>query len=398
MAGFISVGKSVRESIREAINEALSNALKELKGEPALVLVFPSFSKYGNASDVSKVLKERLGEVPYVAISTAGEYFMDEALNKSVVVEAFSKEVFKASVGAAKGAQEDGVRAGKEAAERALEGIDEVGFSGLRPSLVAIVNSAPGREEEVLRGVREVLGPYVPIIGGSSGDDFALKPPFGYQVTPELSGSGLAVVTLIKSKLRFEIIGGHACRLTGTYGIVTDVGGGRGEVVLKIGNVRAADVYARWLSKDVNYVKGNMLSLGLKNPLGIKDPVTGDVYVKHPAAVTDEGGIACFASVPKNSVIHLLEHDLEASVRLGEELVKRAKELLGELEGVLLIHCAGSSAYLGDKRGEFIRRLYEVAKAPVAGFAAYGEQWGSYRYSTLVAHNNLTTAILAFSK
>ena len=398
MVRFISVGKSTKETVREAIEEAVSEAIKGLKGEPALILAFLSFSRYGNADEVSKALKEYVANVPYVAVSTAGEYFNGEALNKSVVVQAFSKEVFRASVGVGSGAQENGFKAGKEAAEKALSELGEVSFKGLRPSLVAIVNAAPGQEEEVLKGVREVLGPYVPIVGGSSGDDFALKPPFGYQVTPKLGGSGLAVVTLIESKLRFEVVGGHACKLTGTYGIVTDVAGTRGEVVMKIGNVRAVDVYARWLSKEVNYVRENMLSLGLGNPLGIKDPITGDVYVKHPAAVNEEGGIVCFASIPKDTVIHLLSHDLEESVRLGESLVRRARESLGELEGVLLIHCAGSSAYLGNRRAEFIKRMYDVANAPIAGFAAYGEQWGTYKYSTLVTHNNLTTAILAFSK
>ena len=64
----------------------------------------------------------------------------------------------------------------------------------------------------------------------------------------------------------------------------------------------------------------------------------------------------------------------------------------------MLVHCAGSSAYIGDKREDFVKLIVKESKSSLIGHAAYGEQWGYHDYGIWINHNNLTTAMLVFGK
>ena len=55
----------------------------------------------------------------------------------------------------------------RDVAERAC---NDAGHPGETPELVILL-STPGREEEVLRGIIDVVGPSVPVVGGSAADD-----------------------------------------------------------------------------------------------------------------------------------------------------------------------------------------------------------------------------------
>jgi len=399
---YISTGVSFKANIDDAIEDAYSKALEGLKGRPCLILAFPSYAKYPNFNKVREALVKVSEGIPVVGVSTAGEYTEDGAHTKSLSLALFSDQVFKVGVGVAEGAQTHPIKAGIEAAKTALKNLGMIEYT-VRVSerhklpFLALLYAAPGREEDLIKGVRSVLGPSITIIGGSSGDDFQLKPPFGYQVTSTRAGVGLVVVILLFTKLDYVVLGGHACELTGRYGIVTKTSGSRSEVVEEINGKNAVEVYANWINKSIDDVKKNLLAVGLEYPLAVKDAIIDELYVKHPALVSNNG-LLCFARIPINATIYLLKHNKDKSVNLGRELAVRAKERLGDTEGIVLVHCAGSSAYIGDKREDFVKLIVKESKSPLIGHAAYGEQWGYYDYGVWTNHNNLTTAMLVFGK
>jgi len=392
-----SVASSTKPNVDEAIEEAFSEASRDLDGGVALLIAYLSYSKYPNHEAVKKALRKAVGEAPFIGISTAGEYVNDSALSKSVVIALLSNKYFTASVGASSNANVKPREAGLKAVKDALKNLKApLPANPLKPSVIALMHSVPGREEDVLIGVREGLGRHVAIVGGSSGDDFMLKPPLGYQVSSAGGGVNSVVVALIATKLSYEVMGGHACKATGKAGLVTKAGGAREEVIEEIDGAPALRVYAEWLGLDEGRVRKEILALGLSSPLALKDPVTGEYYIKHPAMVVGEAGVGCFASVPKNHVVHLMSNDLSNAVDLGAKL---ASEVSGEPVGALLIHCAGLTAYIGERRAEFAKKLHEsLGKAPLVGLAAYGEQWGYKEAGTESVHNNLTTALLVFTK
>ena len=71
-----------------------------------------------------------------------------------------------------------------------------------------------------------------------------------------------------------------------------------------------------------------------------------------------------------------LKHNKDKSIILGHELAIKAEKRLGDIEGIVLVHCADSSAYIGDK----VKLIVKKSKSPLVGHAAYGEQWEYYDY------------------
>ena len=381
-----STGWSSAPTASEAVAEAYEAAASRLYGRPSLIICYASYNKYPNPYKLEGALRSVAGGAPFIAVSTAGEYVDGEALTGSLVLALFSDKVFRATVAAAEAAQDDPARAGERLASR------------LPGRGVVLLHSAPGREEELLASMRIHMPPDLLLVGGSSGDDFQLKPPLGYQVSSEASGTGIAVAASVEAMTRIIIVGGHACSPAGRYGVATRVEGPRGERIVEIDSRDAVEVYSSWVGVDVGRVEAEMLSLGLANPLAVYDPVTGRPYIKHPAFAKKGEGITCFASIPAKQTIHLMRHDREAAVELPAKLASRTIPATG-CAGALLIHCAGASAYIGgDGRRALARRLAEELKAPFVGFSAYGEQWGYYDYGIWPAHQNLTAALMVFLK
>ncbi len=382
-----SVGYSFSRDPRRAVEEAYNQALKGLDGRPCLALVFSSYRSYPSPEAIAVALEAVAPGLPFAGVSTAGEYVLDKSLTGSLVLGLFSSRYFRAGVGFSRGL---GFKAGVEAARMAVEGLQAA------PSL-GILFSAPGGEEEALKGVRSVVGPQLIVAGGSSGDDYLLKPPYGYQLSSAGVGSSSTVFVALESRVPIAVVGGHACRPTGRRGLVSKASGSRLETIVEINGRPAVEVYSEWLGVSVDRLVREMLSIGLLNPLGVRDPVTGYLYVKHPAVASREG-VTCFARVGEGVVVELLEHDRRESIVLASKLVEEAKRRLGGcLGGLILVHCAGSAAFIGGEgREELVSLAYRAAGCPLLGFAAYGEQWGYYDYGVWTAHQNLTTVVIGF--
>ncbi len=398
-----ATGFSLKEDVREAVREAVSKAREKLKAEPRAALVFASKSKYPDHAALAEELDRELGGIPFAGASTAGEY-TDEGVHKgSLSVMLIGTEDFKIGVGVGERAGERPLEAGYEAAKKALEELGDFEFCISAKNLfcaplVALMFSAPGREEDVIHGIRRAVGCLPQILGGSSGDDYELKPPFGYQLASGKSYTGAVVVALVASRFRLGVAGGHPYEGTGKFGIATKTEGARSEVLAEIDGRSALEVYSEWLGKPKEEVAKNMLSIGLGNPLGIPDHRGRRFFVKHPAIVDGER-IVNFAEIPEGSAVHLLqatpEKTVEATASALRESVKRAGT--AELVAAILIHCAGSAAFVGEKIGESFEKIKrELGEAALIGFNSYGEQWP--RYGGPTAHWNLTTAFLVIGK
>src|SRR5204862_6020651 len=72
--------------------------------------------------------------------------------------------------------------------------LEQAGRPGEVPSFV-LLTAPPGREEDLLLGIADVVGAHVPVTGGSSGDD-AVRGNW-WQAANRTVGSALAVVTVL---------------------------------------------------------------------------------------------------------------------------------------------------------------------------------------------------------
>ena len=393
----------MKDDLSEAVKEAVLKAREKLKKEPKAALVFSSKSKYPDHKALADELSSTLGDIPFAGVSTAGEY-TDEGVHKgSISVFLVGTDDFKIGIGVGENVLENPVDAGYRAARRALEALKDFKFSFKVENiycvpLVALMFSAPGREEDVIHGIRRALGCVPQIIGGSSGDDYELKPPFGYQIANGKSHTNSVVVVLIASRFRLGIGGEHPYKYAGKRGIATKVEGARNEVLVEIDGESALKVYSKWIGKSEEEVAKNMLAIGLEYPIGLPDHRGRKYFVKHPAIV-DGSKIINFAEIPEGSAIHLLKAKPEETIEATDKALEKAIVRAGTAEPLasILIHCAGSAAFLGDRVSESFRKIKaRLGKAALIGLNSYGEQWP--RYGGPVVHQNLTTAFLIIGK
>jgi len=127
--------------------------------------------------------------------------------------------------------------AGQTATRTALARCDRVGE---KPDLIWIA-ATPGAEEDVLAGIEAVVGPDVPIIGGSAADNSVAGDWFVFDQHGQL-GEGLVVSVLFPSgKISFAYQNGYAP--TASTGRVTAA---EGRHVTEIDGRPAMTVYADW--------------------------------------------------------------------------------------------------------------------------------------------------------
>jgi CheY-like chemotaxis protein/HPt (histidine-containing phosphotransfer) domain-containing protein len=109
------------------------------------------------------------------------------------------------------------------------------------PGLVWVC-AAPGAEEEVLAGIAEVVGPSVPVFGGSSADNEVAGNWWQIGSKPKALRGGLAVAVLFPStRIGHAFQGGYES--AGPVGRVTAA---RDRAVLAIDGMPAAEVYRGW--------------------------------------------------------------------------------------------------------------------------------------------------------
>ena len=302
-----------------------------------------------------------------------------------------------------------------ECAEQALHAaLAAADCSGELPELIWIYQ-APGREEEVIEGLRRVVGDRCPIIGGSSADNTVAG---GWrQIGPEgPMNDGLVVAVLFSSGgIGFAFQGGY--EPSGASGVVTSIGydsvGESGVVtkvsgrqVLTIDGEPAAEVYNRWI--------GGVLSEKIENggciledtttyPLGIDagkiEGVTQYLLI-HPEQIGKNQSLSTFASIEEGTRLYSMRGDRTRLIeRAGKVASEAADAIPGgseNLAGGLVVYCAGCMLAVGEQMPEVSRTVsVSFNNMPFLGCFTFGEQ-GSVLDKN--AHGNLMISAVAFGQ
>ena len=292
------------------------------------------------------------------------------------------------------------------AALRAADCTDEL------PELVWIYQS-PGTEEDVITGLRRVLGERCPIIGGSSADN--ATEGLWRQLGPNgPMKDGLVVGVLFPSGgIGFAFQGGY--EPTGPSGVVTRVGykasGDSGVVtrcngreILTIDDEPAAAVYNRWVGGLLSEKLGEggpILTDTTMFPLGIDSGKIEDVphyMLIHPARILKNGGLSTFASVEVGTRVYCMNGNRERLVeRAGKVAAAAAAALPGggaNVAGALIVYCAGCMLAVGEEMPSVARTVAESLEGrPFIGCFTFGEQGFMIDRN---AHGNLMISAVAF--
>jgi hypothetical protein len=286
-------------------------------------------------------------------------------------------------------------------ARAALEAIERAGRPGEVPDLLW-VTATPGCEEAIIAGIEEATGGSTPILGGSAADN-DVSGAWRIFSGGRVHGEGVVVSALFPSApLAHGFQSGYAP--TGQSGVATRVDGRR---ILEIDGEPARAVYERWARNVLPVADPGedvpVLSASTWAPLGRE---TGSVagipfhLIVHPAALSADGGVDAFATVPEGERLHAMSGSPEglatraarlAYATLGDDELKRGAS------GALIVFCGGSMLAMKHDMPKVVAGLNEVfGDIPFMGIFTFGEQGTTLDGKNL--HGNLMISCLAFGK
>ena len=266
----------------------------------------------------------------------------------------------------------------RDAARRAAHAaLHEAGRAGEAPELVWLT-SAPGAEEEVLVGLKDVLGPDALIVGGSAADNDVS----GHW--QQFCGAGTAHAAVVVSVLfpsqtiACSYQSGYAP--TRVHGTVTRCEGRR---LMEIDGSPAADTYARWTAGAVPATPEadrSILAESTFHPLGRETHTLAGVpfhLLAHPAVAHPDGAVSLFADVAPGETLWLMEGSAESLVARAGRVAAASREDLPEraVSGALVVYCGGCMLAVEDRMEDVRRGVAErLGGAPFLGVFTFGEQ------------------------
>lgn len=139
-----------------------------------------------------------------------------------------------------------------------------------------------------------------------------------------------------------------------------------------IDNRPAFDVYKELIKSQygVDVTKENFYEYGVHFPFGIIHG-TGELLVRIPVALTDEGYLFCVGEVPVNSHLALLSGPEDALMKTVNQIGIKAKE--NNVEKALTFYCAGRRLHLGIEQAERELNILSESIRPTYGALSLGE-------------------------
>lgn len=267
------------------------------------------------------------------------------------------------------------------AANATRAALKKAGRAGEVPDLLWLT-CAPGQEEQVLEGIKEVVGPRALIVGGSAADNDVSKNWF--QFTKDRSCKEGLVVTVMFSASEICSVyqSGHAP--AGPRGRVTRADARR---LIEIDHRPAGEVYFDWRrcsapSLDEGSEPASILSDSTLAPLG---RVSGSLLkvpfhlLMHPATLHADGSIDLFANVREGDEVFLMQGTLEGLITRAGRLAAQARSEIeargAECEGALIVYCGGCMLAV-EYDMERVRCAIAEALGPIPFLVMYsfGEQ------------------------
>ncbi len=334
---------------------------------------------YGNPFSIEDPLLlqnliEAYPNAKVVGCSSAGESLNGESYENSIVFAAINFE--KTSV---KRARVDLPRKNKNEFQSGVDLANQLAGDNL--AMILLLSEGLSIDcDELMDGVRSVLGPNAPVYGGLAGDDLT----FTHTVVLDNQGpssNSVVAVGLYGDSLRYET---HASSFSDKDGVTIEVTKAKGNVIFEINDKPALEVYESIIASQCN--QDAMASLHF--PLMILDRDTGeDLYVRTMHEFDkDNKSILAAATVPEGpaKVMNLLDVKdfIEDAGQTANHLSKNKCQL------ALVISCAGRRGAMGEK---WVKEQPEIFKKlgvnEMIGFYAYGEIGKSHNDKTTIIHN-----------
>jgi hypothetical protein len=289
----------------------------------------------------------------------------------------------------------------------------DAGCPGELPELIWVYQ-APGHEEQVIEGLRRIVGDRCPIIGGSSADN-TVEGKWRQLGPNGILTNGLVVAALFPSGgMGYAFQGGY--EPAGPSGVVTRVGfdpaddngmmNGSGREIVSIDDAPAAATYNRWIGNILDHKiasGGNILLETTMWPLAVSAGTFEGVphyLLVHPEAIGSGGSLKTFAAIEEGTRIYSMRGDKEQLVERAGHVANAAAARLpggaGSLAGGLIVYCAGCMLAVGEAMPNVTQKVAEsFSGLPFLGCFTFGEQGLIVDRNV---HGNLMISAIAFGR
>ncbi|MFT5584737.1 MAG: hypothetical protein ACI9VR_002322 [Cognaticolwellia sp.] len=344
----------------------------KLPGPPSLILVYGTEAH--DSSDLSAAMQDLAGAVPWAGGTSCRGVMTEEGFHEGENVVGMLG-LYDPLGAYGVGACAKGKSARAAAVEATNQALNATGRPGEQPSLLWLISS-PGDEERVLKGIREVVGARVPVVGGSSADEDVNGRWLQYASGHQGNNSVVVVAILSHNGLSSHFHSGYS-----PTDMSARVTAARGRTLLSLNGEPAAVVYDRWTNGGLgeNAQGGPVLLKTTLNPLG---RAVGAVdylqtyLLSHPGSVTVEGGLNLFTDVSVGDEFVLMKGSPESLITRAGRVAQVAQEGLdGPSAGGLVTYCAGCMLAVENQMPEVVTSLRQaMPNMPFLGVFTFGEQ------------------------
>lgn len=355
----IAIGHSIDPHIPAAVEEIVQQARARLEGAPAkggLLYV----CRDADHEQILEAVTSAFPAMPLIGCTTDGE--LSSVLDfqeDSILLVVFAGDGLEVRVGLGHGLSRSVEDAVQEALDQARVAADP------KPQLcITVPESLTASAVSIVNALVDRLGPDVPLVGGTAGDQwrFADTRQFiGSEVT-----SDSVPVLLLCGAVQVGVGVASGWKPVGPRSVVTRAEGHR---VHEIGGQSAMEFFQQF--------HGPHVEPNPEYPLGVFDVNRGEHYLRAPLSYDRESGSVDFAGdIPVGSEVQITYASREEILSACEDSIKMAIANLGSAEpaGALVFSCAARKQLLGTRTAEEAALLRDLRTGlPMAGFYSYGE-------------------------
>ncbi|MFC1663549.1 FIST signal transduction protein [Patescibacteria group bacterium] len=338
----VGVGNSREPDSKKAVNEAVQKAFKQA-GLKKCDFVFLFATVGYNQEELLKEVRSLTGNVPLAGCS--GEGIITQAECNETVhgvgVMVISSDELTFSNYLAENLKEKSKEAG--------EIIGKAIMKDKPKNPIAIIMLPDGltcNMKKIFEGIEGVVNIPIPLIGGSSGDNWKFVKTYQYHNNKVLSDAISCV--LISGKAKIEIGISHGCVPIGLDKTITKTEGNR---IFEIDNKPAYKVLTEYLSPEEaeDFAKAMVyFAIGEPTPKEIEDVY--DKYMIRACMSRDEkdNSVTIPTEIPVGSKIRMMRRDPDMLIQKAEAAAKKIKSKLGKNIPKLVFHfdCAGRGKVL----------------------------------------------------
>ena len=369
-AGF---GTSTLADTQSAVDEAVKDASVQLAGlAPGLAVVTSTVEH--DASAVLAAIRRALPAVLVHGVTTSLGVLTKQGIVASgdgvvgILLFAATGQIGFSVGHSVLG--DDARAAGRRVAEQIA--------AGPLPPRVLLFNSSPGREEDILAGIADVL-PGVPAFGGSAADH-AIVGEWSVYTNAGVERDAVSVAAMC-GEIAFDGALLAPFEATALHATVT---AGHDRHIVSLDDKPAGAVLNAWLDDGLLLQLaegGNILAQTALRPLAIRHrTVDGEHYVTiHPAQIqVEDRSIDLFARIHQGDEVCMMTGTVEGLIQVLANLYTLASRSLrpDKIKAAVLIYCAGCAGAVGGALHDGLRTHLGPALGaiPLLGMCTFGEQ------------------------